>query len=324
MRSLKLHAPWKRAFCISNLFVLVGCLAVSCGQQSKQEHDSGSGPPANSLDQNRQTAVETFARELAARGYLDMATADELRPTIVGLAAKTKFRGAVHINDGFSSNTLNIFIIKPHACQATDGVCAYAGENTIFCDSGFLSKFLEDEGVMSNLNAEAQMSLNRAFRVWVLGHEIAHADLGHVSSTFCFVSHPATQKEAEIDQTREIQADSRFAQFVSPVMAKGLDELLITLFNRAYLMKYHAINSTNRWLQYDSDSSLQYTYSLDFSHPDWTVRCAHLISFETQTKALRSEAQEFLNRTAAPALLERLLDQETRSNLNSNVQPKAR
>src|SRR5258708_6684812 len=136
-----LRTNYRRPCCVYSALALASLLAISCHRRQQNAtgaQDNSSERIANS----HRGLVESMARELYARGYLDNTAADSLRPTLIELTARTKFAGLLHVNDGFSEATLNVFIIRPHACVATDGMCAYARANTIFCDSGFLSNYI--------------------------------------------------------------------------------------------------------------------------------------------------------------------------------------
>lgn len=192
----------------------------------------------------------------------------------------------------------------------TENVCGYAGSDTIFCDGAFLTRHLDMVG-SGRIRAESY----RVFQTWVLGHEIAHADLRHQVGHFLMAPRPKTQKEAKGMHKTEYEADARFVELAehsgllaTPERAE-LARVLVGLFDRAYLVKYGSPSQPGKGLSLDrSDEQVLFPYALADSHPHMTIRAARLLSIVAGPSAQLDDARWFLRQSGAPTLIEELIE----------------
>lgn len=253
--------------------------------------------------------AELLARALASRGMLDMSAANEFKPLLDTMANRTRFERRVQVNSSFLRNGLNVYLVMPNASDATNGKCAYVGDGAIFCDSGFLRDYVYAAGILNDVPATRHNLLVRAFQTWVLSHEVAHADLQHVPSHFATAFALGTQAGAMASHGTELAADLRSLEISGQRVSADRDEMLVLLFNLRYKEKYGPTPASDaRLLLIESDPSITYPYSLDGSHPDWTVRCSRMLAISATTDALRAEARDFIGRSAAPRLLDQLAE----------------
>lgn len=267
-------------------FALLGLLG--CGERSQPE------PPPERL----QSAPERLARELAARHALDIALGVRMAPVVRRLTKATRF-SCYRINSEFAAGCLKLYFVRPHSIPNADGMCGYAGDDTIFCDAEFLTGYLDGIKITTATKRDA---LYAAFQTWVLGHEIGHADLRHTLGHFLTAPFPVTQTEAWRVQRLEYEADRRFTELAGSV--PDLEQLLELLFAQAYSEKYGPPSDHLPGLHMDHDPGLQYPYVLSSSHPHMTIRTAELLVLVAHESAIRADARAFIDRSGGVSMLE--------------------
>lgn len=272
---------------------------ASCSRSSPD----GADPPPPVRSQSWQ---ETLARELSARGALDGDAAQIVRPVLTPMVLKSRYGRCLSINGDFTPDCLKVYIAKPKSAALTSGACGFAGEDTIFCDSGFLTGFLDESGALDD--TRPRKAQYRAFQEWVLGHELGHADLKHPVSHFLVAPLPKTQKEAQDAQKREFEADRRYLEFGIGASSAELADVLQALFRVEYRKKYGAPTKSRPALAMEDDATLLYPYALDGSHPHMTIRCAEMLFIAAPHGPLRDDARFFIQHSAAPGLLREMSD----------------
>lgn len=259
--------------------------------------------PSDEPLMNPRSVTLDLAASLKDQGALDNAMAAQVNDTIQYLLSRSRFKCVVVNAMPTNEDCLLIYLAKPFALSTKRQVCGYAGSNTIFCDTGFLASYLDSiQALDTKLDRATQY---RAFHTWVLGHEIAHADLRHPVGHFLITTgwKFANQKEAIRAQKLEYDADKRFAalaEMKSSSLSIPVEAVLVNVFNAAYRDKWGLPEAPGQGLAIEHDPSIQWAYPLSDTdpHPHMTFRTAQLLLLTSGSVAVRSDAEWFLARSA--------------------------
>lgn len=228
--------------------------------------------------------------------------AADLDPLLVRVLSKSRFRTCWRINRPYLPECLNVIVIGRTTPDRFLGGCSYVGALAIICDGRFLDGYLASVGALAGIeSAERRASIDRAFRHWVLAHEVGHAELGHEPRPM-FV----TQGAAFDYHKLEVDADKKAIELGMIDDDNIFEEMLVRLFNASYTQSYGSTLDGVPPLKYDR--FMQLPYRLYASHPHMTLRVTGLLlahrGFQTTT---RISAKFFLNRVSgAPGLVDRL------------------
>jgi hypothetical protein len=250
-----------------------------------------------------------LARALAQANRLDRDFDRVVVDRVLALRVHANGR-CIAINAGLAGGCIAIFLVKHGGSSITDGQCGYAGKDVIFCDTAFLRDYLADDGALDAIPLDQKAPSRQAFAIWVLSHEISHALSRDEVSHFDARSVPRTQREAKRSQVVEYAADSFFASVENDYADLPVERMLIALFNAEYVARYHGTPVRGHVLAADPDPATQFPYLLTLTHPHMTMRAASLLSRLRGGTQARTEAIDFIRRTA-PGLFPDLLVRAT-------------
>lgn len=234
------------------------------------------------------------ASEVRARSLVDDNFALEIADAIRAMVEHTRYGSDLVLNAPPINGGLSIIFLRVDASDLYSGTCAYIGAGVIICDTGFLRTFL-DRAV--SLDPQRRSASERVFWSWVIGHEIAHADLDHPASKFVLGSSPLTQEGAIQMHKRELEADARFLQLAPNIDRVVLEHVLIATFDAEYRNKYGEADYPGSALVADTARDLTFPYALGRSHPSMMIRTGIFLYKIGSTQALRDEARSFLDRS---------------------------
>jgi hypothetical protein len=236
-----------------------------------------------------------FVRKLYAHKLISNDSISGISAVIKEICLKTKYKENISINNGYSAQRLNFYIIDSRKDTSLRDLCAFAGAQTIFLDKYFLSTYLDRLKLLKGKSNIQKQTAYTDFQYWVIGHETAHADLGHTTGHFINNDKPKTQEIARHFHFLELEADKRSITYLPKQVRLSLPAQLISLFNITYRRTYGNPHTTNRFLRCDNtDPYLTIAYHLDGSHPLMTIRTAVLLYLIKPSAEITREAYGFL------------------------------
>jgi len=258
----------------------------SCQTNSIRENDTP--------DVIRKSKQEQFIRKLYSNKLLATDSIDSIKLVITSICLKTQYLNRISINNGYDSTKLNFYIVDSKKDSSLRNLCAFAGRNTIFLDRIFLDDYIKSLTFYRELTIGEQNQFRRAFQFWVIGHEIAHADLGHTGGHFINSLLPKTQAAAKKFHGLELAADEKCLSYISNNEKAVLSNTLCRVFNSTYERLYGRISNDNKYLKFNNDPYLIFPYKLDGSHPSMPIRTAIMLYLINENSIERQEAYEFL------------------------------
>lgn len=292
---------------------------LSAFSASATDHLVSRGPDAIQTEgEIRNIIAKVQQKELQASELGDL-------PKILSiLVANTKFSGRVNVNGTLEQSKLNVYILAPHLGTRPDapeeffaaGVfdnCAYTGiENTIICDSDFLSGFLTNHGVDSDSSDKTQHELGWTFQdsflAWIFGHELGHAVEGEPGAHFGGNNtfRKPVDVGVELSQTRETRADLFAAKQIesNDKLTKTLERMLIDLLNEEIEKKNGKSPAYGVGLNWDYADKSVVKYFADRDHPEYVVRATRMlqtVATDTHEEGLQALLDSFA-RHLAPAV----------------------
>ncbi len=239
-----------------------------------------------------------FVRKLYVHKLISNDSISGITAVIRDICLKTKYKEKIAINNGYSAQRLNFYIIDSRKDTSLRDLCAFAGAQIIFLDKYFLTNYLDRLQVLKGKNKAQKQTAYTDFQYWVIGHEIAHADLGHTTGHFINNDKPKTQEIARHFHFLELEADKRSVTYLPMVVRRALPAQLVSLFNVTYIKTYGEPHTTNRYLRCENtDPYLTIPYHLDGSHPLMTIRTAVLLYLIKPSPVITREAYEFLEQS---------------------------
>ncbi|WP_448698160.1 hypothetical protein ACFGVR_15170 [Mucilaginibacter sp. AW1-3] len=232
-----------------------------------------------------------FVRKLYAHQLITSEHTQGIEMVIRDLCAKTRFKEQLNINRGYDAQKLNFYIIDSRKDTVLKDICAFAGANIIILDQYFLTTYLD------RLGLHPGPASYRNFQYWVIGHEIAHADLDHSSGHFLNNEKPKTQEQARHLQFLELQADQKSLSYWPLTVRKTIPSDLIAIFNAAYRKQYGPAKTSNKYLLCDPAPYLTYAYRLQANHPVMVIRTSLMLYLLKVSPQLNAEAFGFLQQS---------------------------
>jgi hypothetical protein len=239
----------------------------------------------------------SFIKALKTKSLLELNVSSKLIGKIHDLCSHSRFAGNITINDELDSSKLNFYIINSERDSSLKNVCAYIGCNTILLDNTFLQSFLDKDSFFLTLSEKDRECIYSSFQTWVIGHEIAHAELKHSVSHFVSYRKPKTSEEGLQFHQLEIAADERSITYSNEQYPDLREKMLLRLFQVDYDSLYGAEpNSPNKYLKYYDEFGLQRTYTFKGigSHPLMLYRSALLLLLTSKNQTIKDEAYIFL------------------------------
>lgn len=261
-------------------------ILISCKNNSIIENESS--------QINVESKQEQFIRKLYSNKLLAMDSIDSIKLVITTICLKTRYLKQISINNGYDSTKLNFYIINSRLDSSLRNLCAFAGRNTIFLDKFFLEAYTRNLKFFKGLNSQEQNEFCKAFQYWVIGHEIAHADLGHLEGHFINSHSPKTQEAAKQFHGIEIDADKKCLSYLEDNAKIVLSNSLCRIFNSEYELLYGGVSNNNKYLKFDNDPYLTFPYKLDGSHPSMPIRTALMLYLINANSIEKQEAYDFL------------------------------
>ncbi len=270
---------------ISYLIILIFISAIS-----------GCSSPEISVETEeaiKETNQEKFIRKLYSKKLISNDSIDDIKLVIKQLCSKNRYRNKISTNSGYNPYKLNFYVIDSRLDSSLRNLCAYAGNNTIFLDKVFLKTYLSRLKDFDGLSKEQLDSSYNVFQHWVIGHEIAHADLEHLKAHFINNNKPKTQEVAREFHGLEFDADKRCLSYLSSSEKTRLTPCLVRIFNSEYSNIYGVVDNAY-YLKFDHDPYLTLPYKLDGSHPIMPLRAALMLFLINQNPEVTNEAYEYL------------------------------
>jgi hypothetical protein len=269
---------------ISLLLLLIACHEPETIAE-RPEETAGQPPQAS------------FVRSLRSKGLIESMVDTQLVRKIEGLCEKTKYAGRLSVNGELDSTKLNFYIVNSDRDSSLRNVCAYIGHQTILLDKIFLTSFLDRDTFFQQLPRGEHAAMVSSFQSWVIGHEIAHAELGHGTSHFVSYRKPKDSREGLAFHHLEVAADERSLAYAEEPNPDLREKMLLRLFQADYDSIYGAEpTSPNRYLKYFDEYGMQrpYVFRGVGSHPLMMYRSALLLLLTSKNKTIQNEAYIFL------------------------------
>jgi hypothetical protein len=261
-------------------------ILVSCQDNGIRENDS--------IETTSESKQEQFIRKLYSNKLLATDSIESIKLVITSICLKTRYVNKILINNGYDSAKLNFYIINSKLDSSLRNLCAFAGRNTIFLDRVFLDNYTRSLKFFKGLNMQEQTQFCEAFQYWVIGHEIAHADLGHLEGHFINSHPPKTQEVAKQFHSLELAADKKCLSYIEDNEKIILSNSLCRVFNSEYELLYGSVTNNNKYLKFDNDPYLTFPYKLDGSHPSMPIRTAIMLYLISTNSIEKQEAYNFL------------------------------
>gem|GEM_PF-4287375 len=271
-------------FLLSDLLIM-----SSCHQSSPISESPGADIP--------EPAQVTFVRSLKTKGLIDSNVDSSLNNKIFALCSRSRFGRKININNDIDSSSINFFLLNSDADTTMRQLCAYIGYNIILLDKKFLTHFLDKYISLHRFSKEQLAHMYSSFQSWVIGHEIAHADLKHMMSHFISFNKPKDSRQGFVFHSLEIAADEKSLDYCDELHPELRDQLLVRIFQADYDSVYKPdSNCTNKYLKYYDEFGLQrpYVFRGIGSHPLMMYRSALLLLLSSKNETIKNEAYTFL------------------------------
>jgi hypothetical protein len=244
------------------------------------------------------SAKEKLVTSIVSSGLSSNAYNDDFGSALKLSVAGSQFENKWQINKAPRKGFLNVYVLAKGIDQYSGNLkssikpflnnCSYIGENIIVCDSAYVEGFLTSHHVQDffaeSVRAGKMRENQKAFLLWILGHEVGHVASGH--SPAHFEPDPMNRMVAtsSLDNQREFEADS---YFVGRLLANeqtriAVETMLIDLLNAEIKEKIGQPPTYGVGIIYDYSDQKVVTYAREGTHPEFVVRLTRMLQLSTK------------------------------------------